>query len=1187
MGLFLESAKNEQLYLREHGRPGDNGKSAYEIWLEQGNEGTEEDFLESLKGDDYVLTEADKEDIAERAAEKVQKPDIPQGMASEDWVNANFQPKGEYVTDEELEEKLKDVSPEGYATEEWTNENFQPKGNYLEKVPAEYITEAELAAKGYQTKTEADGAYQPKGSYATTEQLAQTEAKIPTKVSQLGNDKNYLEAETDPTVPSWAKAASKPTYTKSEVGLGNVANERQYSANNPPPYPVTSVNGSTGAVEVEPKGTAQTKVTNHNADDEAHNDIRLLISALTKKVNDLLDSDDTTLDQMSEVVAYIKANRELLESYTTEKVNVADIIDNLTTSVSNKPLSAKQGVQLKALIDAITVPTALSQLSGDSTHRTVTDAEKTAWNAKSTFSGNYNDLTNKPTIPTVPTKVSAFENDAKYVTETDFAKLKNYVTPQMFGAVADGSTDDTKAIQDAFDSLTEGGTIYFPKGKYIVQHSATVNGGDYVAVLVEGKQGITVVFENGTTIKHNLTDKGRYTMFRFIDCDGVEIRGGVIEGERNEHPDVVTGYGSKGLHIRNCDNVYIHDMEIWNIFGDSIGLSGTTKQCGNILVENCTIHDCYRNGIGVGGVKNGIIRNCRIYNISGNAPEAGIDIEAEYGYNNEDILIESCHIHDCTQNTIAFSSNSYNLKVRDCLLDGGTQGQTTSDNIELLNTTVTGTVNARNNTVLRNCIVKGIGLYDSADYPNVNVKAYNTIFNGNDVSTTFNINNINGKATLYFKDCELNRLENSSYALFYAYNASNTEITIEGGSINLWNSTLDMPFASGDYALLKIIGCRIVAKSSTMAKSLLSANASEISLIDCNIDMSEVATYSSSDIATFDATVNTLNCHGNTFVTKAVVQWVFNLSGFKGNAYLTHNTAPTINSFYLPNTSGGTVFARANTIKDSVDFTTADKEKLDNLEQGPEGKSAYEIYVDNGGTLSETEWLGSIASVAPTYAATTDEMTDPAKVYIGNEGTLWAQIKQETVINENVFDPNAATLNAYLNEDGSLNTTAAAAKYYSTTDFLPFNGSTASSYNVKIKAPLGYLSQNQSGVVYYDENKNKLLRYNLRKDYTSSSTYFVDNADGTSDVVLNKRLNGSAVSSSVIAATRYVKFSFYTNLTNATLSDLQDVTICFEENEETVYQYQWADTGIQYAHYAMTDNDYEVIVNKVVEKLNA
>lgn len=38
--------------------------------------------------------------------------------------------------------------------------------------------------------------------------------------------------------------------SKSDVGLSNVANERQYSLDNPPPYPVTSVNGKTGAVNV-------------------------------------------------------------------------------------------------------------------------------------------------------------------------------------------------------------------------------------------------------------------------------------------------------------------------------------------------------------------------------------------------------------------------------------------------------------------------------------------------------------------------------------------------------------------------------------------------------------------------------------------------------------------------------------------------------------------------------------------------------------------------------------------------------------------------------------------------------------------------------------------------------------------------------------------------------------------------
>lgn len=44
---------------------------------------------------------------------------------------------------------------------------------------------------------------------------------VPTKLSEFTNDKGFITGytETDPTVPAWAKAATKPSYTASEVGL--------------------------------------------------------------------------------------------------------------------------------------------------------------------------------------------------------------------------------------------------------------------------------------------------------------------------------------------------------------------------------------------------------------------------------------------------------------------------------------------------------------------------------------------------------------------------------------------------------------------------------------------------------------------------------------------------------------------------------------------------------------------------------------------------------------------------------------------------------------------------------------------------------------------------------------------------------------------------------------------------------
>ena len=166
-------------------------------------------------------------------------------------------------------------------------------------------------------------------------------------------------------------------------------------------FPVTSVNGQTGEITLRASDIGALSNTTyipseeeisqwisiHNTATDAHGDVRDLINGLTTRLNALADSDDTTLDQMSEIVAYIKSNKSLIESITTSKVNVNDIINNLTTNVSNKPLSAAQGVALKALIDAISIPTKVSQLANDSgylTSYTETDPTVPAWAKAST-----------------------------------------------------------------------------------------------------------------------------------------------------------------------------------------------------------------------------------------------------------------------------------------------------------------------------------------------------------------------------------------------------------------------------------------------------------------------------------------------------------------------------------------------------------------------------------------------------------------------------------------------------------------------------------------------------------------------------------------------------------------------------------------------------------------------------------
>ena len=218
------------------------------------------------------------------------------------------------------------------------------------------------------------------------ESLQETKAdknEIPTKVSDLTDDigyvtetglanKGYLTGytETDPTVPAWAKASTKPAYTASEVGA-------------------------------EPANA----VSAHNASAAAHSDIRLLITELTNRLNAVANSTDTELDQLAELVAYIKDNRSLIEQVTTNKVNVADIINNLTTNVSNKPLSAAQGVVLKGLIDALQTAVNGKAATSDLTSHTgnttvhITATERTAWNKNTTDISNLSgEIANQQTV---------------------------------------------------------------------------------------------------------------------------------------------------------------------------------------------------------------------------------------------------------------------------------------------------------------------------------------------------------------------------------------------------------------------------------------------------------------------------------------------------------------------------------------------------------------------------------------------------------------------------------------------------------------------------------------------------------------------------------------------------------------------------------------------------------------------
>ena len=70
----------------------------------------------------------------------------------------------------------------------------------------------------------------------------------------------------------------------------------------------------------------------------------------------------------------------------------------ITTTEIQEKITSTNKLDYSLLSNTPTIPDELADLSDDSTHRLVTDSEKSTWNNKSDFSGSYNDLTDKPTL---------------------------------------------------------------------------------------------------------------------------------------------------------------------------------------------------------------------------------------------------------------------------------------------------------------------------------------------------------------------------------------------------------------------------------------------------------------------------------------------------------------------------------------------------------------------------------------------------------------------------------------------------------------------------------------------------------------------------------------------------------------------------------------------------------------------
>lgn len=102
--------------------------------------------------------------------------------------------------------------------------------------------------------TPTQGSKNPVQSGGVYSALQDVKEGIPTKVSDLTNDSGFISGytETDPTVPEWAKAPSKPTYTATEVGAR--PNTWMPSATDVGAIPASQKGAASGVAELDSSG---------------------------------------------------------------------------------------------------------------------------------------------------------------------------------------------------------------------------------------------------------------------------------------------------------------------------------------------------------------------------------------------------------------------------------------------------------------------------------------------------------------------------------------------------------------------------------------------------------------------------------------------------------------------------------------------------------------------------------------------------------------------------------------------------------------------------------------------------------------------------------------------------------------------------------------------------------------------
>lgn len=215
-----------------------------------------------------------------------------------------------------------------------------------------------------------------------------------------------------------------------------------------------------------------------------------------------------------------------------------------------------------------------------------------------------------------------------------------YYDPKAYGALGDGITDDTAAIQAAVNACSNGDCVKFPPGAYAVNPRVGINLGNHKHLDLRGATLLIKANAGGPGVQRILST--------IVGAGNITIEGGFLVGSR----DYIGGLQwSIGLRLDSASDVLVKDTTFDQFYSDGIWIGGNMPGSRNIELNNVWVDSSGRNGMSVAAGS-----KIRIYNsiFAGsdntdlNMPRTGIDFEPGVAESVSDVVINDCIFRENT-----------------------------------------------------------------------------------------------------------------------------------------------------------------------------------------------------------------------------------------------------------------------------------------------------------------------------------------------------------------------------------------------------------------------------------------------------------------------------------------------------------------------------------------------------------